>query len=53
MEADRRVLGTTAAIVGSVQASETIKIICGFGIPLNGKLWTIDLRTMESHIILF
>ena len=53
MEADRRVLGTTAAIVGSVQASETIKIICGFGIPLNGKLLTIDLRTMESHIILF
>lgn len=49
---DRRVLGAICGIVGSVQASEAIKAICGFGEPLHGKLWTIDLRTMQSHIIL-
>lgn len=47
---DKSVLGTTPAIVGSVEANEVIKLICGYGEPLAGKLWTIDLRTMQSHI---
>lgn len=45
------VVGVTPAIVGSVEANEVIKIICGFGDSLAGKLWTIDLRTMQTHII--
>ena len=44
------VLGVTPAIVGIVEATETIKIICGFGEVLSGKLWTIDLRTWQSNI---
>lgn len=47
------VMGVTPAVVGSVEAAETIKIICGFGEILSGKLWTIDLRTMLTNIILF
>ena len=47
----KAVMGMTAGIVGSVQAHEVVKIICGYGIPLRNKLWTIDLRTMESNII--
>lgn len=47
---NKSVLGTTPAIVGSVEANEVIKLICGYGEPLTGKLWTIDLRTMQSHI---
>lgn len=46
------VLGVTPAIIGSVEANEVIKVICGFGDVLTGKLWTIDLRTMQTHIIL-
>lgn len=45
------VLGTTPAIVGSVEATEVLKIICGLGEILSGKLWTIDLRTMNTHTI--
>lgn len=44
------VIGVTPAIVGSVEATEVIKIICGFGEILSGKLWTIDLRTWQSNI---
>ncbi len=44
------VLGVTPAIVGSVQATETLKIICGFGEILFGKLWCIDLRTWQTNI---
>ncbi len=45
------VLGMTAGIVGCVQAGEVVKTICGFGDTLRNKLWTIDLRTMQSYII--
>ncbi|MCD8081092.1 MAG: HesA/MoeB/ThiF family protein [Bacteroides sp.] len=45
------VMGITPGIVGCVEATEVIKIICGFGEVLSGKLWTIDLRSMQSNII--
>jgi len=48
---DKSVVGVTSAIVGSVEASEALKLICGYGEPLAGRLWTIDLRTMQSHIL--
>lgn len=47
----KAVVGTTPAIVGSVEANEVLKLIVGFGEPLYGKLWTIDLRSMQSFII--
>lgn len=47
----KAVLGITPAITGSVEANQVLQIAVGFGEPLIGKLWSIDLRTMESHII--
>ena len=43
------VVGVTPAIVGSIEANEVLKIICGFGEVLSGELWTIDLRTLQSN----
>lgn len=48
---EKAVIGVTPAAVGNVEASETLKLICGYGEVLAGKLWTIDLRTMQSHIL--
>lgn len=47
----RQVVGVTPAIVGSVQASQVLQLICHYGEPLIDQLWTIDLRTMQSFII--
>lgn len=44
------VVGVTPAITGSMEANEVLKIICDFGEVLAGKLWTIDLRTLQSNI---
>ena len=49
---DNSVVGVTPAIVGSVEASEVLKLICGYGDVLAGKLWTVDLRSMQSFILL-
>ena len=43
------VMGVTPAIVGSIEATEVLKIICGFGDVLAGELWTIDRRTLQSN----
>lgn len=50
-DASNAVIGMTAGIVGCTQAHEAVKLICGYGEPLINKLWTIDLRSMQSHII--
>ncbi len=50
---DKSVTGVTAGIVGCAEANEVLKLICGYGEPLAGKLWTIDLRTMQTHILSF
>ncbi len=47
------VMGVLPGIVGCVEASETIKLITGAGEPLSGKLWTIDLLSMQSHVVSF
>ncbi len=47
------VMGVLPGIVGCVEASETIKVITQCGELLSGKLWTIDLLTMQSSIISF
>lgn len=45
------VIGVTPAIVGSVEANEVLKLICGYGDVLAGKLWTVDLRSMQSFVL--
>lgn len=50
-EAEKAVIGTTPAVVGTLVANEALKLITGFGCPLLGKLFTIDLPTLETHII--
>lgn len=50
---EKAVLGVTPAVTGSVQAGEALKIALGCGEPLVGRLWTIDLRTMQTCLITF
>lgn len=45
------VAGPAVAVVGAVEAHETLKLICGYGNLLVNKLWTINLKTMQSYII--
>lgn len=45
------VLGVTPGLVGCAEAAEVLKIIGGYGEVLSGKLWTIDLKTMQTNII--
>lgn len=45
------VVGPTPGTVGSVEAVQAIQLICGCGSPLIDKLWTIDLRTMQSFVV--
>lgn len=47
------VLGVTPGIIGCIEANEVLKLICGYGELLTGKLWTINLKTLESTIIYF
>ena len=47
------VLGITPGMVGCAEAAEVLKIIGGYGEVLSGKLWMIDLKTMETHLIAF
>lgn len=47
----KEVVGVTPAIVGSVEASQVIQLICGYGEPLIDRLWTIDLRNLQTFII--
>ena len=48
--APKGVMGPTAAFTAAVQASETLKIICGYGATLAGRLWSTDMRTMQTFI---
>ena len=43
--------GVTPAVVGSVEASQVLQLICGYGEPLIDRLWTINLRNMQSFVI--
>ena len=51
--AEKAVLGMAPGVVGNVQAAEAIKLLAGFGQPLIGRLWTIDLGTMQTNILNF
>jgi adenylyltransferase/sulfurtransferase len=45
------VLGVLPGIVGSVQASEVIKLITGLGEPLSNKLWNYHALSQEVFIL--
>lgn len=47
----KAVLGVTPGVAGCVEASETMKVILGSPYVLSGKLWHIDLRSLESYVI--
>lgn len=48
---DRSLVGMTPATVGSVMAHEVLKIVAGYGTTLAGRLWTIDLLTLQSFTL--
>jgi adenylyltransferase/sulfurtransferase len=50
-EYSKAVLPTTPAVVGSVEANQVLLLAANIGKPLIGKLWTIELDSMESFII--
>ena len=47
------VLGTVPGVAGAIQANEAIKFLCGFGETLDGRLYTLDLKTLETNIFEF
>ncbi len=47
------VLGVLPGLIGTMQASEAIKVLAEVGEPLSGKLLMINTLTMDSHVIAF
>jgi adenylyltransferase/sulfurtransferase len=47
------VLGVLPGIVGTIQATETIKVITGVGTPLSGKLLIFDALQMTQQVVYF
>ncbi len=44
------IIGAVPGVVGCTMAMEVIKIVCGIGTPLDGRLWTYNFLTNEQHI---
>jgi sulfur-carrier protein adenylyltransferase/sulfurtransferase len=49
--AEAGVLGALTGIMGSIQATETIKMILGIGEPLVNRLLLVDALTMEFRVV--
>jgi adenylyltransferase/sulfurtransferase len=49
--AEGGVLGVLPGIIGSVQASEVIKVITGVGQPLSGRLFLFDALHFETRLV--
>jgi len=47
------VLGVLPGIIGCLQANEVLKIICGIGEVLSGKLLTYNALTMQQMVLAF
>lgn len=45
------IIGASPAVVAAVEVSEIMKLVCGYGDVLDGRLWVIDLRTMHSDVL--
>ena len=51
--AEAGVLGVVPGIIGSIQATETIKFLLGIGEPLIGKLLTYDALDQDFRVLRF
>ncbi len=49
--AEAGILGVTTGVLGTLAASEAIKLVCGVGEPLVGRFLMIDLLTMRIEEI--
>lgn len=49
--AEGGVIGVLPGILGSLQASEVIKVISGIGEPLSGRLFLMDTLSFETRIL--
>lgn len=49
-QAAQGVVGSVPAVVGALEASEALKILARFGEVLDGRLFTIDLKTMQTEL---
>ena len=47
---DIGVLGALPGIIGTYMAAEAVKIICGFGVVLSGKLLVLNMLNHQQHI---
>lgn len=47
------VLGPVPGVVGAMEASEALKVITGVGEPLDGRLFTIDLLSLQTCLLDF
>lgn len=45
------VVGMCPAVVGSVLAAQAVLFVCGHEPVLAGRLWTVDLRTMQTFLV--
>lgn len=51
--AEAGVLGVLPGLIGTVQASEALKLLAGIGQPLSGRLLLWNALTMESRTVTF
>jgi adenylyltransferase/sulfurtransferase len=49
--AEAGVLGALCGLVGSIQATETLKLILGAGESLNGRLLIVDALSMDIRAL--
>ena len=49
--AEAGILGVTTGVLGTLAATEAIKLVCGIGEPLVGRLLLVDLLTMRIEEI--
>lgn len=49
--AEAGILGVTTGVLGTLAASEAIKLVCGIGEPLVGRFLLVDLLTMRIEEI--
>ncbi|HEX2019592.1 MAG TPA: molybdopterin-synthase adenylyltransferase MoeB [Aurantimonas sp.] len=49
--AEAGILGVTAGVLGTLATSEAVKLVCGIGEPLVGRLLMVDLLTMRIETI--
>lgn len=45
------VVGAVPGVVGSLEAAEVLKVLCGFGEPLSGRMLAVNIKSMTFNII--